>query len=130
MPRAFTLLAFFTWCVPAMATDVTLLVGYQFNSDFEVTSLNDQPPVVSPGTGEPGDDVGLDDAAAFSLAVDWVFNNDLTKRIGLFITHEQTQFDSNAASISSSSSSLSSFLLLLPLFLLLRFFPSPTSFFL
>lgn len=96
MTRVFTLLALLAYCLPSMATDVTLLIGYQFNTDFEVTALNDQPPVVAPGTGEPGDDVGLDDAAAFSLAVDWVFNNEPNKRIGFFITHEQTQFDSNS----------------------------------
>jgi len=96
VPRALTLLALLAYCLPSMATDVTLLIGYQFNSDFEVTSLEDQPPVVSPSTAEPGDDIGLDDAAAFSLAIDWVFNNQQDKRIGLYISHEQTQFDSKA----------------------------------
>jgi len=81
---------------PAWATDITLSAGYQFNSDFEVAGVNRQPPLVSPDTGEPGDDLSLDDAAAFSLSVDFVFDNQPTKRIGFFISHSQTHFDANA----------------------------------
>jgi len=83
-------------CLPAFATDVTLLTGYQYNSNFEIVSADELPPVVSPNTGEPGDDVELDDSAAFSLAVDFVFEQQQTKRIGFYVSHQQTEFDSNA----------------------------------
>jgi opacity protein-like surface antigen len=86
----------FICCRPALATDITLLAGYQFNSDFEIVSANDLPANVEPGTGEPGDDVELDDSAAFSLAVDFVFEQQQTKRIGFYISHAQTRFESNA----------------------------------
>jgi opacity protein-like surface antigen len=89
-------LALLAFSTPSLATDITLSAGYQFNADFEIASLNNQPPSVSPTTGEPGDDVSLDDAAAFSLAVDFVFENQQTKRIGFFVSYEQTQFGSNA----------------------------------
>lgn len=79
-----------------MATDITLLTGYQFNTDFEIVSANEQPPTVEPGTGEPGDDIELEDGAAFSLAVDFVFEQQQTKRIGFYVSYEQTEFDSNA----------------------------------
>tara|TARA_R110001599_G_C12277354_1_gene663191 strand:+ start:35049 stop:35450 length:402 start_codon:yes stop_codon:yes gene_type:complete len=86
----------FIYCIPAFSTDITLLAGYQFNSDFEIVSANDLPPNVEPGTGEPGDDVKLDDSAAFSLAVDFVFEQEKTKRIGFYISHAKTRFESNA----------------------------------
>ena len=82
--------------LPSLATDITLLTGYQFNSDFEIVSANQLPPDVEPGTGEPGDDIELDDSAAFSLAVDFVFEQQQTKRIGFYLSYAQTQFDSNA----------------------------------
>jgi len=85
-----------THCIPSLATDITLLAGYQFNSDFEIVSANDLPTDVEPGTGQPGDDVELDDGAAFSLAVDFVFEGEKTKRIGFYVSYEQTQFESNA----------------------------------
>jgi opacity protein-like surface antigen len=79
-----------------MATDVTLLAGYQFNTDFEIRSLDSQPPTPSPANGEPGDDIELEDGAAFSLAVDFVFERQATKRIGFWISSQQAEFDSNA----------------------------------
>ncbi len=92
----FALFALFAYCVPSHATDITLLTGYQFNSNFEIVSAGDLPPVVKPDTGAPGEDVDLDDAAAFSLAIDFLFEQDRTKRIGLYVSREQTGFDSNA----------------------------------
>ena len=89
-------LLLFIYCIPAFATDITLLAGYQFNSDFEIVSANNLPSNVEPGTGEPGDDVKLDDSAAFSLAVDFVFEQEKTKRIGFYVSHAQTRFESNA----------------------------------
>ena len=96
MPRICILIALLTYCLPSLATDVSLLAGYQFNSDFEIVSANQLPPQVEPATGEPGDDVELDDGAAFSLAVDFVFQQQQTKRIGFYVSYEQTQFESNA----------------------------------
>jgi opacity protein-like surface antigen len=90
------LIALLAYCLQVNATDITLLTGYQFNSDFEIVSANKLPETVEPGTGEPGDDVGLDDGAAFSLAVDFVFEKQQTKRIGFYVSHAQTQFDSNS----------------------------------
>jgi len=84
------------YCAHSSATDITLLAGYQFNSDFEIVSANKLPPDLEPNTGEPGDDVKLDDGAAFSLAVDFVFEQQQTKRIGFYVSYEQTQFESNA----------------------------------
>lgn len=96
MSRYFTLGVLLTYCLPSMATDITLATGYQFNSDFEIVSANNLPPTVEPGTGEPGDDVELEDGAAFSLSVDFVFEQQQTKRIGFYLSYEQTEFDSNA----------------------------------
>lgn len=96
MSRFAVLLALLTYCLPSLATDITLLTGYQFNSDFEIVSANDLPPSVEPNTGEPGDDVELEDSAAFSLAVDFVFEQQQTKRIGFYVSYEQTEFDNNS----------------------------------
>lgn len=79
-----------------MATDVTLMAGYQFNTDFEIIGIGDLPTSAPPETGSPGDDVGLEDAEAFSLAVDFLFQQNRDQRIGFFVTHTQTRFDSNA----------------------------------
>ena len=54
MPRICILIALLTYCLPSLATDVSLLTGYQFNSDFEIVSANQLPPQVEPATGEPG----------------------------------------------------------------------------
>jgi opacity protein-like surface antigen len=94
--RLLTPLIMLIYCTPSLATDITLLAGYQFNSDFEIVSGNDLSPDLESGTGEPGDDIELDDGAAFSLAVDFVFEQQQTKRIGFYVSHEQTQFESNA----------------------------------
>lgn len=96
MFRPFIFLTLLIYCLPSLATDISLLTGYQFNSDFEIVSANRLPPVVEPTTGEPGDDVELEDGAAFSLAVDFVFERDQTKRIGFYVSHQQTEFDNNA----------------------------------
>ena len=96
MSRFSIFIALLAYCLPSLATDITLLTGYQFNSDFEIVSANELPPVIEPDTGEPGDDVELEDGAAFSLAVDFVFEKDRNKRIGFYVSYEQTEFDNNA----------------------------------
>lgn len=96
MSRFALALALLACCLPSQAADVTLLTGYQFNTDFEIASARDLPPVVEPNTGEPGDNVDLEDGAAVSLAVDFVFQGDPTQRIGFYVSWAPTRFDSNA----------------------------------
>lgn len=78
----------------ANATDLTLLFGYQYNDDFELSdsieTLNGQE------LGQPGDDLSLDGGAALSIAMDFVFNNDPNARIGFFVTHHEGEFESGA----------------------------------
>jgi opacity protein-like surface antigen len=94
--RLITLFALLAYGLPSMATDITLLAGYQFNTDFEINTFEKQPPEVDPDTGEPGDDVELDDSVAFSLAVDFVFNDNQNQRIGFYVSHAQSEFQDNA----------------------------------
>jgi opacity protein-like surface antigen len=94
MLRATLIIFAFILSSQASATDLTLLFGYQYNDDFELSdsieTLNDQE------FGEPGDDLGLDGGAAVSVAVDFVFNNDPNARIGLFVTRHEGEFESGA----------------------------------
>jgi opacity protein-like surface antigen len=81
----------------ALATDITLLAGYQFNTDFEVSTNNGRPPEATPFTsGQPGDDVELEEGATISLAVDFVFSKNPNQRIGFWLSHQNTDFDENA----------------------------------
>jgi len=93
MKKYFLLLLGLSFSFQTAATDLTLLVGYQFNNDFEVSDTVVENPSVS---GEPGDDLELDGGAAVSLAVDFVFNNRPDQRIGFYLSHHQAQFDDNA----------------------------------
>jgi len=94
--RPAALLALLAYCIPTQATDVTLLTGYQFNNDFEIAAYSGTPSPAPNTSGSPGDDVPLEDSPVFSLAVDFVFEKNQTKRIGFFVSHEQTEFDNNA----------------------------------
>jgi opacity protein-like surface antigen len=77
------------------ATDLTLLAGYQFNTDFELSdSVNDASDAHE--LGEPGDDLELDGGAVLSLAVDFVFDHHPDQRIGFYLSHHQAQFDASA----------------------------------
>ena len=79
----------------SLAADLTLLGGYQYNSDFEIVPGDGD--VATPLTlAEPGDDLALDGGAAFGLAMDFVFNKNQDQRIGFFVSHQQTQFESGA----------------------------------
>jgi opacity protein-like surface antigen len=75
------------------ATDITFLAGYQYNSDFEIAQNADE---ISDIPGEPGDDLGVDAGLALGLAVDFVFDNRPDQRIGFFVSHQRTQFESGA----------------------------------
>ena len=77
------------------AADLTLLAGYQYNSEFELGEGIGQASG-SPDSGEPGDDLQLDGGGALSLALDFQFNDNPNARIGLFVTHHRAQFDSSA----------------------------------
>ena len=79
----------------ASATDITLLFGNQFNSDFEVSSAENLPSG-APTSVVPGATIQLDDGSAIGLAVDYVFKKDTTQRIGFFLTHHKSSFDSGA----------------------------------
>lgn len=79
----------------ATAVDLTLLAGYQYNSEFEI-GVDAQEASGSLASGEPGDDLQLDGGGAISLALDFQFNDNPNSRIGLFVTHHQTQFGSGA----------------------------------
>lgn len=79
----------------AGATDITLLAGYQFNSDFEVGESGEGVPEPL-NLGELGDDIELKGGPAFSLAVDFIFNNNPDQRIGFFVSHHKAEFGSGA----------------------------------
>lgn len=96
MARLLALITLLAYGIPSLATDVTLLAGYQFNNDFEVAAYSGTPSPEPHSIGDPGDDVPLDDSPAFSLAVDFVFERNQTKRIGFFVSHQQTEFDDNS----------------------------------
>ncbi len=96
MNRKLPLLLLATYGLPALATDLTLLAGYQFNADFEVESVGATPTGTSQANASPGDDIELDDDAAFGLAVDFLYRQRQDQRIGFYISHQQTRFDANA----------------------------------
>ncbi|MEH6467814.1 MAG: hypothetical protein V7722_09305 [Porticoccus sp.] len=79
----------------AQAVDLTLLLGYQINEDFEIEE-NADIDSGSQNLGQPGDDLELEEGPAFGLAVDFVFNGNPDQRIGFFISHHETQFDTGA----------------------------------
>jgi opacity protein-like surface antigen len=66
----------------ALATDITLLAGYQFNSDFDTEDFE-------AGSG----DVGVDDDAVYGLSVDFVFMGNETQRLGFYLAHQKTEFE-------------------------------------
>jgi opacity protein-like surface antigen len=77
------------------AADLTLLVGYQANDNFELSD-SIYPSPNGQDLGEPGDDVDLGGGTALSVAVDFVFNNDPNARIGFFVTRHEGEFESGA----------------------------------
>jgi len=89
------LLSLLVLSAPAFALDLTLLAGYQFNTDLEISTATTP---ISPNP-EPDDkqDVELEKGASFALAVDFIFEENADQRIGFYLSHHQTDFDSNAA---------------------------------
>jgi hypothetical protein len=66
----------------AMAVDLTLLAGLQANGDFEDTAT--------------GENIGVQDGAAFAVALDFPLNGSPTERLGLYLGHQATRFASDA----------------------------------
>ncbi len=77
------------------ATDFTILAGYQYNNDFELADTASDAAGTT-ATGEPGDDVALDGGAALGFTIDWIYRGDPDKRVGLFLSHSEGEFDSAA----------------------------------
>ncbi len=84
-----------TLSLQAGAADITLLYGQQFNSDFEVGSVENLPSG-SLSNPQPGDKIVLDNGSVFGLAVDFIYANNSDQRIGFFVSHHQSSFDSDA----------------------------------
>lgn len=66
----------------ALAVDLTLLAGFQANSDFE--------------DAETGKNLGVEDGAVFAIAVDVPLRGSPTERLGFYLSHQQTRFASAA----------------------------------
>jgi opacity protein-like surface antigen len=77
------------------AADLTFLIGYQGNSDFE---LSDSIDTLRPNQsiGESGDNLNLDGGLATSIAIDFLFNEQLNHRFGFYLSHHETGFEANA----------------------------------
>jgi opacity protein-like surface antigen len=96
MNRSLLMLALSCFSLPVTATDITLLYGQQFNSDFEVSSAENLPSGLQ-SNPVPGEKIQLDNGAVFGLAVDFIFANNPDQRIGFFLSRQQSGFDSSAA---------------------------------
>ena len=81
--------------VHASATDLTFLMGYQGNSDFEISdSIDAFPP--NQDVGNPGDNLDLDGGLATSIAVDFLFSEQLKHRFGFYLSHHVTEFEADS----------------------------------
>lgn len=80
----------------AAATEITLLLGQQYNGDFEVSAARDLPAGLQPDP-VPGEKIQLGRGSTFGLAVDVVFRNNPDQRIGIFISRQRTDFGASAA---------------------------------
>ncbi|MCX2982032.1 hypothetical protein EYC98_14305 [Halieaceae bacterium IMCC14734] len=87
MKYIFPLLLFACVTPTAFAADLTILAGYQTNPDFKISAV---------GPAEDGDnfdDLALDDGPSLSIAWDFVFKRNPDQRIGFYLSHQQTDFD-------------------------------------
>jgi opacity protein-like surface antigen len=85
----FLLMAFLAPTV--FAEDITILVGHQFNSDFEINAVNPA------DEGEESfKDLELDNGSTISLAWDFIFRDNPNERLGFYLSHQQTDFDSSS----------------------------------
>lgn len=96
MTRVCILLGLLACSRVAMATDVTLLVGYQFNNDFDVEIDTGRAPGSPSVNGAGVGKVEIDDDVAFGLGVDFVFMGNQNQRLGVYLSHQQTRFENIA----------------------------------
>jgi hypothetical protein len=102
MKRLFLSIILLATSSSVSATDITILVGYQFNTNFEISTVGQLPTVLSPETGNPGDSVSLEEGPSFGLAVDFNIDKRPDQRIGFYISHQQSDFENNAGLLDSS----------------------------
>jgi hypothetical protein len=77
--------------IPAAATDLSLLIGWQYNRDMEIGS------VPAPGTStRPGDGLALSNGAAVTVGLDFPLPGDPDARLGALLTYSETKFDDSA----------------------------------
>lgn len=94
--RKITLFLCAVYGASASAEDLTLSVGHQFNSDFEIVAATGDPPGVTRVTGLPGDPIAIADSTNLGLALDFVFNGRQDQRIGFYLSQSRTEFEDNA----------------------------------
>jgi hypothetical protein len=99
MTRVFLNIILLTVSSSVWATDITILAGYQFNTDFEISTVGQLPTALSLETGNPGDSVSLEEGPSFGLAVDFNIDKSPDQRIGFYISHQQSDFENNAGLI-------------------------------
>lgn len=78
------------------AVDLTLLLGYQLNSDFKISDISDQPDPTDPLMTKPGSTLKIDEGTAFGLALDFLLDNNPSQRIGAWVSYQQSSFGSEA----------------------------------
>lgn len=102
MQRLFFNIILLTISASVSATDLTILAGYQFNRDFEISSSGQLPAVLSLEMGSPGDSVTLEEGQSFGLATDFELEKNPDQRIGFYISHQQSDFENNTGLLDSS----------------------------
>jgi hypothetical protein len=102
MKRVFLHIILLTISSLASATDITIMAGYQFNTNFEISTVGQLPTVLSQEIGDPGDSVSLEEGPSFGLAVDFNIDKSPDQRIGFYISHHKTDFQENAGLLDSS----------------------------
>jgi opacity protein-like surface antigen len=70
------------------AEDITILVGHQFNPDFEIITVNP-----ADESEESFTDLELDNGSTISLAWDFIYRDNPNQRIGFYLSHQQTDFE-------------------------------------
>jgi len=94
MTRFALLLGLLFFNAAALATEVTLFGGHQWNGDFQVAVSNDGSASLSATT--INEDVDLESGSVTGLAIDFFFRNDMEQRIGFFASQQQSRFAANA----------------------------------
>ncbi len=71
-----------------IAGEIIVLVGHQFNSDLEISTVD--PADESEDSFET---LELDNGSTISLAWDFVYRDSPNQRIGIYLSHQETDFD-------------------------------------